>query len=223
MKASPAAAAPQVLKALASSIARVGQLAPVIRGGDGAVVDGKLRLEACHLAGHQPWIVERPDLDARAHVETYVRRAMSPIELAELAQRLRDASRAGARRAPGTGRQQHATARAIEEEYGISVSAREVAYALQVASATTDEMAFLTANEPSSMRQAIGLLADHRAGATAAIELGRSMRTEIFKTASEFKAALLRVEPGELQAADVDMLTYLRDQIDAVLRARGRT
>lgn len=204
--------------ALTASIARLGQLQPILVDAQGQVIDGGSRLSSCQELGIEPWLHTVTSDPGEVRLHTLIRRTPSPVEVAEMAVRLRaKLSPSGARRAHGTGKTQDVVAAAMAELYGVDVSPREVSYALALGQAEPSEVAAIAAAAPTSMRAAHRVLQAHRLGATSDPNNPPAIdRTELAKTAFEFKAAVLR-RTGTLSAADRAVLADLRAAIDRTL------
>ena len=209
---------PQQLKALVASIKEIGQLQPAIRDEHGTIRDGHMRIRAAMLAGKEPWIETRPGLTETARYHSLIRRTPGPLELAEIAQFIRsEGSAPGARRAPGMGKAQDAVAAAMRERFALSMSPRNVAYAFEIANAEPEARAVVAAAAPESMREAQRLLRAHCLGTGEQDGHNRQGdRTELAKTAFEFKAAVQR-RTGPLEPADRALLEALRASIDLLL------
>ena len=209
---------PNTVAALARSIREIGQIYPIITDSDGHLVDGQGRLDACLKEGIKPWVEVRSALTREARYHTMIRRPLGPLEAAEIANLIRaEITPAGARRAPGTGKTQDAVAAAMAERFGMRISPREVSYALALGQAEPAEQEALRAEGPTSMRAAHRALQNHRLGvAVETVTSATVERTELVKTAYEFKAAVLR-RSGTLTDADRALLADLRAAIDRTL------
>lgn len=210
----------QIVSALVHSFGIVGQLQPIVIDGDQQIIDGHSRMEACRQAGVEPWVVVKPNLPPTARYHSLIRRTPSPQDLADIVELIRsDEAVEGARRAPGTGKLKDVVSKQLADQFGMKVSAREVAYAHALSQASPDERAALDAVEPSSMRAALRNLSEFRLGDEQQTETSTDDRTLLVKRAHEFKAAVLRSN-GPVGAADRALLLDLRQEIDSLL-ARG--
>ena len=217
-------AASQIVSALANSIAKIGQIQPVITDAAGTVIDGNLRLQACAQAGVEPWIVVISTATLALRPHTYIRSGMPVIEVAALAADIREQEKGGdgARRAPGAGRVQKVVADRMESEFGMSISPRNAAHALSLHRANDDERAAVAAAEPESMRSALRILEENRAGVNGMVGGQHASRTDLVKCAYEFKAALLQFDQFvDLPDVDRAVLMELRDRLNGILAEGG--
>lgn len=211
---------PQIISALARSIAQLGQLQPIVVDANQQIIDGHLRTAACRQAGVEPWIVVQETLPSIAQHHSLIRRSPSPQDLADIIRQVRmEEAGEGARRAPGTGKLKDIVSKRLAEEFAITASPRLIAYANGLAQASPEERAALDAAAPSSMRAAHQLLGEHRLGGGQPTEEPAADRTLLLKRAHEFKAAVQRSN-GPITQADRDLLLDLRAAIDGLL-ARG--
>lgn len=196
----------QLVEAMVRSLAEVGQLQPILKDGDGNIIDGHLRFQACERAGVTPWIVERLDLTAAVRPHTLIRQVPSMIELAKIAAKIRDeTSPDGARRAPLTGRIQEAVAEQMGARYGIDISPRSAAYALQLSRLGAGAQEAIEATHPATMKEALRIAEVHQLGEDNSEPQVRPDRVQHLKRAHEFKAICAKLPAEALTEADIAM------------------
>lgn len=202
------------LNALVISITRNGQLQPITTDSNGSILDGNLRLQACERVGVKPWIVERSNLTLSIRPDTFIRRQPSMLELATIAAGIRgEVAPDGARRAPSTGRIQEAVAEQMAERYGIDLSPRSAAYALQLSRLDARAQEAIAAIQPTSMKEALRAAEDHQLGEDTGESQVRPDRVQHLKRAHEFKAICSKLPVQALTEADIAMYDDLIDML----------
>lgn len=208
----------RILSALILSIALFGQLQPIIVDEHGNVLDGRLRMEACRALGIKPWIEMRPGLTKAVRPHTYIRTAPDPLEFAEFAADVRqEVAPDGAQRAPGAGRIQAAVAKEMADRYGLEMSPRSVAYALQLSRMDAGAKAAIETIEPTSMKEALRAAEAHQLGEDNGASQGQPDRVQLLKRAHEFKAICARIPAEALTDADI---AYCDDLIEMLQRMK---
>ncbi len=205
----------KITAALVRSIAQVGQLQPAIADEHGQIVDGRRRIEACAVLKREPWIERRQGISPEIYPHTLIRTSIGVADLALLANQAREKlTPDGARRAPSTGRIQEAVAKQLEEDFGLKVSPRLAAQAMQVGRLSPAEQEVIRSADPPSMRAALRTIDDQGLGQVA--YESDAVRVEHLRRVQEFRAFCRRTPVSNLTTADM----ALYDDLIEVLRNR---